>query len=262
MKNRINKKNSKIVGLVLLILVIFFIFSSGCVNSHKSEFDQAESYIESANSRLAFLSSVDYETVWVGNIKANASAAKSDLTEASKILNNIPISDLNSQDQADLQAAKVMLNVDIELCDLLQGSFSDLMENTQTYIQTKDPRTAVNSMNEIKGSLVVMKLQVGHMIEEMNSVNENNLSPEIRPDFISMKSMIQSVQESTSKTSNTLENLCTIKCNSGYVIGTDCQCHPACGANYCSEDANCCNGQCYTRCPAGSVMGNDCICHR
>jgi outer membrane murein-binding lipoprotein Lpp len=248
-----------ILTFCLLILVCSF---SGCISQHTSEINQATSYVQSANSRLAFLSSVDYKTVWVGNIKANASAAKSDLTEALKILNNIPLSDLKSQDQANLQGLKVMVNVDIELCDLWQGSLSDFIENSQTYAQTKDPGIATNSMNIIKVSLSNMKSSVGHMVDEMNSVNENDLSPELRPEFISLKSMTQSLQETISKSSNILENTCTVKCYSGSVLGTDCQCHPACGANYCSGNAHCCGGQCYTQCPAGSVMGNDCLCHR
>ena len=235
-----------------------------------NKIDQIESYVSSANSRLAFLSSDDINTVWVGNIKANSSAAKSDLTESLKILNTIPLSDLNSQDQTDLQALNVTLNVDIEYCDLVHGPYSDYIENIQTYNQTKDPDVAANSMKVIKMSLSTMKTSFNHMTDEMNSIEETDLSPQkVRPDFISMKSKIQYLQETTSKTSNTLENGCTIKCNSGYVVGTDCQCHPACGASYCSGNAVCCGGQCYTPCQSESgslmgpslVMGADCQCH-
>jgi len=248
------------------ILILGFLLVSGCTNTVSTntanKFDQVESYVHSANSRLSFLSSVDINTVWVGNIKANASSAKNDLTEALKILNSISPSDLNHQDQIDLQALIVMANVDIEYCDLVQGSYSDYIENTQTYNQTKDPNVAANSMKVIKVSLSSMKSSFDHMAEEMNSIKENDLSPQkIRPNFISMKSKIQYLQESISKTSNMLENECTIKCNSGYVVGTDCQCHPACGASYCSANAVCCGGQCYTPCPFGSIMGADCQCH-
>ena len=248
------------------ILILGFLLVSGCTNTESTKnankFDQVESYVHSANSRLSFLSSVDINTVWVGNIKANASAAKSDLSEALKILNTIPPGDLNSQDQIDLQALIVMANVDIEYCDLLQGSYSDYIENIQTYNQTRNPDVAANSMKGIKMSLSNMKSSYDHMTEEMNSIKETDLSPqEVRPDFISMKSKIQYSRDSISKTSNTLENECNIKCNSGYVVGTDCQCHPACGASYCSANAVCCGGQCYKQCPFGSVMSADCQCY-
>ena len=266
--------NSEDWGIILWVIVIIFfagiglgVISGLTVSQNMSKIDQtinqATFYVDSANSRLAFISSIDIETVWVGNIKANASAAKSDLNEASKILNTIVVSDLNSQDQADLQALKVMLNAGVELCDLMQGPLSNYIENFQTYTQTKDPIIAANSLNGMKTSLSNMKSSLGHMSDEMNTVNENDLSPEVRADFISLKSIIQSGQESLSKTSNTLANVCTITCNwqPGYVVGEDCQCHPACGANYCSGDANCCGGQCYLHCPSGYSRGNDCKCY-
>ena len=254
-------KRSKLCYPVLVLIIVFVSIFSGCINSSQSEIIKATSYIESANSRLEFLKSLDYKTVWVGYIRANASAAKSDFTESSNILNKIPLTDLNSQDQADLKGALVMVNVDIELCDLLGGPFSDFIDNFQTYSKTNDPGTAANSINSMKNALRDMDSSLGRMSGELNSVNENGLSPKVRADFVSVKSMILSLQESMSKAKNTFENTCTTKCLAGQVLGTDCQCHPACGSSYCSKNSQCCNGQCYTSCPSGYIMGNDCICH-
>jgi CheY-like chemotaxis protein len=50
------------------------------------------------------------------------------------------------------------------------------------------------------------------------------------------------------------------ECNSGYVLGTDLQCHPECGSTYCTGDNVCVNGRCQ-RCDSGYVLGTDNKCH-
>lgn len=243
-----------------ILILLLLCTSAGCLKSYGSEIDKATTYIDSANARLAFLDSIDLQTVWVGSIKANASAAKSDLAEASRILNAIPRTDLSSQDQADLKATIVLVDVDMKLCDLLAGPFSDYIENSQKYSKATNPSSAASNILSMKTALKDMDSSATSMTDEMNSVDETALSPEVRSTFVSMKSMIGSFSEGIRSAEKTLETECTTKCYSGQVLGTDCKCHPACGSSYCSADATCCNGRCYT-CPSGYFLGSDCLCH-
>jgi len=244
----------------LVVILIGIVLFSGC-SSHESEINQAISYLESGNSRLAFLTSSDFSTIWVGTIKANSSAAKSDYSEAANILNNIPMNDLNKQDQTDLKASIVMVNADIEMTDFLNGPFSDYVENAQTYNQTTDPQTAARSVNAMKSDLQNMKNSLDQMNSEIGGISVTDLSPQVRTEVIWVKSTIQSLKDTITKTSNMLENTCYVKCNSGEILGVDCQCHPACGTTYCPANAVCCGGHCLTPCPYGYVQGSDCICH-
>jgi hypothetical protein len=218
-------------------------------------------YIESADVRLIAPKSLDYQTVSVAEIKANASAAKSDLTEALNILSKIPLDDLNNQDRADLKALIILVKFEIDFCDLLKGPFSDILENSKIYSETKDPSSAANSMNSIKKSLGDMDSSLDRMNRQMSSINESGLSPKFRADFIYYKSLALSLQDTIQKQKNTLENACTIKCPLGEVTGDDCSCHASCGSSYCSSDTRCCDGKCYTPCPVGMVRGDDCSCY-
>ena len=250
-------KNSLYYLLLCLSLICIF---SACVNSHESEINRAKDYLASANSRLTF-SSFDWTTIWVGSIKANASAARNDINEAQNILNNIPINDLSEQDQTDLKAFIIMVNVYGEMADLFKGPFADLIDNAQTYNQTKDPQIASRSVSAFKVDLQNMKTSLFQMNDELSNINENVLSPKFRSEFIVFKTTIQSYQDSIDKVSSEFENACTTKCYSGYVLGTDCQCHPECGSGYCTGDSECCNGECYKPCSSGYILGTDCQCH-
>lgn len=60
--------------------------------------------------------------------------------------------------------------------------------------------------------------------------------------------------------SNTCVDDQCLGCNSGYVLGTDLQCHPECGSTYCTGNSVCVNGQCL-ECDSGYVLGTDNKCH-
>ena len=49
-------------------------------------------------------------------------------------------------------------------------------------------------------------------------------------------------------------------CSPGYLLGTDLQCHLACGSGYCTENRECVNGECVS-CNPGYVFGTDNRCH-
>jgi CheY-like chemotaxis protein len=49
-------------------------------------------------------------------------------------------------------------------------------------------------------------------------------------------------------------------CKSGFVLGTDLQCHPECGSTYCTGNSVCVQGQCQA-CSSGYVLGADGKCH-
>jgi hypothetical protein len=52
-----------------------------------------------------------------------------------------------------------------------------------------------------------------------------------------------------------------LRCDSGYILGTDLQCHPECGSGtYCTGNNICINGRCLG-CNPGYVLGTDYQCH-
>ncbi len=51
------------------------------------------------------------------------------------------------------------------------------------------------------------------------------------------------------------------RCEQGYTLGTDLQCHPQCGLSYCTGDSICVNGGC-RGCGPGYVPGDDLQCHK
>jgi hypothetical protein len=256
-----------VLGFLLIILILM----AGCIQSHeKIEFDKARSLINTGESQLATLdfSEKNLATIDVGLIRANAAISKSNFTEALNILNAIPPSDLNQQDQADLQALKVLANIDIETSELYIGPISNFTDHFQNYdhadFLTFSPEMAnlevpkmKNDLKDIRNSLIIMN-------EELDSVNVSNLSPEPKGTFVNRtikKSDITQIDDLIRK----LEDPCFKKCEPGFVVGVeDCQCHEACGDHYCSSDAICCNDKCYERCPEGYYqnMFTSCMCSR
>ncbi len=108
----------KSVPLFLISLILSCCMISGCVNNHEKEFIQANSLVESANSRFQGLNTGNLTTLKVGDIRSNASAATRDLTEARRILEKIPPDELKTQDQADRKALILMLNGTIGLTEI------------------------------------------------------------------------------------------------------------------------------------------------
>jgi CheY-like chemotaxis protein len=60
--------------------------------------------------------------------------------------------------------------------------------------------------------------------------------------------------------SNTCVNDQCQECSTGFILGTDLQCYPACGSGYCTGNSVCADGQCL-RCEKGQVVGTDTRCH-
>ena len=56
-----------------------------------------------------------------------------------------------------------------------------------------------------------------------------------------------------------VDNRCQA-CSAGNVLGTDLQCHPACGSAYCTGNSVCTGDRCLS-CDPGSVVGTDNRCH-
>jgi hypothetical protein len=228
------------LGMLMAVSMI-----SGCTNSHAAEVEQASALIESASSRMAVMSSANFSTVSVSEIRANASAAKSDLTEAEKILKKIPRKDLNQQSQAEMDAVLPLIGVYIEMMDTIGGPFADFIGDAQTASRSRDPATVSDAGTRMKQDLGEMKLRFGTMSTEINAIDDTGLSPKTKGDLIYIKSMINSLSEEVNKADSQLAGACIRKCAVGQVLGQDCVCHPACGKSYCSSGAVCCKNVCY-----------------
>jgi hypothetical protein len=246
---------------IIICLIIVLVLSTGCLEPYKEQMDEATSLIESGSSRFSTLTSQDWSTVYVGSIRSAAAGARSDYSEAKKILDKIPSNAFSGQDQSDFNAAKIVVNIAIEFCDLYAGALSDYIESAQQIVQTSDPQIVANKVTTMKNSLQTIKASLSRMNEELGTIREYELSPKMKGEIISLKTLIQSLQNDVDKAIYTLNTACIKKCYAGYILGSDCQCHPQCGNNYCSSDAVCCGGQCYTSCPYGQIMGSDCYCH-
>jgi hypothetical protein len=227
-------------GLLIVCCMI-----AGCVNPHAAEVDQASSLIDSASSRMAVMSSADFTTIRVSELRANASAAKSDLTEAEKILRKIPLKDLNQQNQAEMNAVLPLIGVYSEMMDTLGGPFADFVEDAQTAGRSQDPATVTDAGIRMKQDLGKVSLRFSAMRTKINAIDDTGLSPKTKGDLVYVKSMINSLSAEIDKAGSQLADACIKKCIPGQVLGQDCQCHPACGKSYCTSGAVCCKNMCY-----------------
>jgi hypothetical protein len=231
--------------LLFVSLLVSLCILPGCLSPYTGEIDQATYFIESANNRMVILDTHDFLTIYVGEIRANMSAAKSDLTEAKKILEKIPYTELNSQDQEDYKILMPLIEIDIELVDIIGGPFADFIEDGQTIANSEDPTIVSNAGVRFKQDLVIVSSRFSQLKPKIDALDESKISPEMKGDVIYLKSMISSVTTDLKELNSEIADTCIKKCGTGQVLGTDCQCHPACGDAYCSNDAVCCKGTCY-----------------
>jgi len=235
--------------LVLWVICIGILLScsliAGCVNSHTAEIDHAKSLIKSASSRTSVSGTENYTTMYVGNLRANASAAKSDLMEAKNILVRIPQNELSRQDQTDIKALLIMLDVYIETVDILEHPAADFIEDTQTVIKSRDPTTVSEAGLRIKQNILVINQKFSNLSNQLNSIDETGLSPEVKGDVIYLKTLYASYARDFDKLNTQFASACIKKCSDGEVLGQDCMCHPACGKSYCDSEAECCKNKCY-----------------
>jgi hypothetical protein len=230
---------------VILSMLLMCSMIPGCINPHAAEVDQASLLIDSASSRMAVMSSADFNTIRVSELRANASAAKSDLTEAEKILKKIPLKDLSQQNQAEMNAVLPLIGVYIEMMDTLGGPFADFVDDAQTASKSQDPTTVSEAGIRMKQDLREVRLRFSNMSTKINAIDDTGLSPKTKGDLIYVKSMINSLSAEVDKASSQLADACIMKCAGGQVLGQDCQCHPACGKSYCTSGAVCCKNMCY-----------------
>jgi hypothetical protein len=234
------------IGILITCAIIMCILSTGCINANEAKITQATKYIDKANDRLSSLSSINISTVSVGNIRANASEAALDLREAKKLLDQVNINELSPQEQADIKALNVMISVYIEMVEMVEGPLADMIENTQAFSNTKDTTIIVDKAMDIKANFKEMRSTSSHMVDQTDTIDINTLSAETKEQFIAFKTLTQSMESDFTKASEQLDTLCLKSCNGGEVLGSDCQCHDACGTSYCADpNAICRSGQCY-----------------
>ena len=183
--------------------------------------------------------------MYVGNLRANASAAKSDLTEAKNILVRIPPKELSRQDQTDIQALLVILDVYIETADMIEHPVADFIEDAQIVTKSNDPTTVSEAGFRIKQNFLVINQKFNTLSNQLNSIDETGLSPEVKGDVVYIKTLYASYARDFDKLNTQFASACIKKCPVGEVLGQDCLCHPACGKSYCDSDAECCNNRCY-----------------
>lgn len=245
---------------LLCSFITLILLLSGCIQPYNSEFTEATSLIESANNRLSIITDTDeISKMDIGLIKGKATGARNDLAEAKIILDKIPANAFTGRDKADFEAVKVILNIDVELSDMIAGPYVDLIERVQRINKTTS-QSYPAEINLIKNDMSSIKETFTHIKNELDSINLENLSPKFKGDIITLMIQFQYAQKSLEDTITEFDRGCFKKCDSGYVLGTDCQCHLSCGSSYCSAGSQCCNGQCYLLCPTGYSKASDCSC--
>ncbi|MDD1653867.1 MAG: hypothetical protein LUQ64_04905, partial [Methanomicrobiales archaeon] len=176
--------------------------------------------------------------------------------------NGIPQEKLDAQDRKILQASLVGCSVLEKMCVMLEGPFADFIDHSQNFSVSRDPAYEARMM---LSSLEEMGSEIDVMDQEIQTIDESDIPPEIRGDFVSMKVAIQSLGTEVDEAIQTLRSTCLKSCGSGEVLGSDCLCHPRCGTGttYCADsDAICCLGTCYVPCPKGYTMDSTCHCTR
>ncbi len=190
------------ISIICIGILISCSIIPGCVNSHTTEINHAKSLVKSAESRLSFMKSANFTTLYVGQIRANASAAKSDMTEAKNILVQIPQNELSPQDQADMKVLLAMLDIDIELADILGNSFADVIEDAQTVLVSKDPTAVTEAGLKMKQDILVLNQKISSLSARINSISETGLSPELKGDLIGAKTLLTSASGDINKLNN------------------------------------------------------------
>jgi hypothetical protein len=262
---------------LLIAIVLVSVMFGGCIKvqtpsnaqpanelqsgNYQKEFRDAVSLLNSSNNRMSSISGInDLSKINLGLIKGIAAGSKSDLNEAQKILDKIPPNALKGQEKADIEALKVIIKINIEVADMTAGPFADMVDRLKRIDQTT-AQTYPIEIQAIKADMNNIKALLSNMDTELNRINLENLSPKNKGDIISMRAQIQYHQKLYEDLITDLDSKCLKKCDFGYILGTDCQCHPACGSSYCGPGGQCCQGTCYKDCPIGYYMTMDCSCY-
>ena len=128
----------------------------------------------------------DISKINIGLIKGSAAGSKSDLNEAQKILDKIPPNALKGQEKADIEALKVVININIELADMTAGPFADMVERLKRIDQTT-AQTYPIEIKAIKADMNNIKAVLSNMNTELNRINLENLSPKNKGNIISLR---------------------------------------------------------------------------
>lgn len=185
-----------ISGLCCIFLLILGC-TAGCVYEEEEKMNQVTSLVESAYDHLEVLNTTDdFETLYVGSIRAEMAAAEVDFTEALTVLESISYDYLSSEEREGMDAVKVMCQIDIDICEMMASDFCDFIDHSQKVSLAMDEEEAVDHFREARAALVRMKEKTAVMKTKIDTVEVDHLPSEIKGDFVGMKTYIHEFEKS------------------------------------------------------------------
>ncbi|QYZ79584.1 hypothetical protein E2N92_09145 [Methanofollis formosanus] len=158
---------------------------------------EATALLESACAHLEILNTTqDFDSVYVGSIRAEMAAAEVDLTEALTILESISYEYLSLEEREGMDALKVICQVDIDLCEMVRGDFCDFVDHCQKASLATDGGAAIDHLREAKTALVRMKDKISLMRTKIDAIDVDALPSDIKGDFVGVKIFIQEFDKS------------------------------------------------------------------
>lgn len=159
--------------------------------------NEVTSLVESAYGHLEVLNTTDdFETLYVGSIRAEMAAAEVDLTEALTVLELISYDYLSSEEREGMDAVKVMCQIDIDVCEMIASDFCDFIDHCQKISFATDDEAAIEHFREAKAALVRMKEKTAVMKAKVDTVEVDHLPSEMKGDFVGMKTYIHEFEKS------------------------------------------------------------------
>jgi hypothetical protein len=178
---------------ILLGVLMMCMLTPGCTSSHATEVNQANSYMKSAESRFVFSPDANLQTISVGILRANSTAAKTDLLEAKKILQGIPTDELSAQDQQDFRILVPIIDINIQMTEIMGGPFADFIEDSQTLVQSRDQAVVYMSAMKLKQDTLKVRQGFAELKTSVDAIDEKSISPRYREDFARLKTEVYSV---------------------------------------------------------------------
>jgi hypothetical protein len=185
-----------------VLSLLCFCLTAGCLNTYDKEFKKVDGLVQSATARLDVLKGIDPakpSTINVMAVRSSAAAAKTDLTEALRVLEQDIPPDAMVAGQVNLDATKTMIRVYIEYCDMIGGPMADALEHSVEITNLKDPVAARAGANVILADYQEMKAKLVHMNQMLATIDVNVLSPEVKGTVVQLTAVFKSMEQEVDK---------------------------------------------------------------
>jgi hypothetical protein len=187
------------VGTCFMLSIILTIaISAGCIDTHEQEFKRVGDLMESASARFEVLEDLDPSNPTMSDviaIKASAAAAKSDMTEALRILEEDIPPDATIAGKSNLDAAKTVIRVYITYCELMEGPMADALEHS-IGIQNVEGRAELRTRSgAILADYQNMKSKLTDMNRQLANIDTGNLQPEMKGTVIQLKTTFVALEK-------------------------------------------------------------------